>query len=123
VVLPTIGPAIAARVPWLIYSCPACQHVGSVDLRTLDRHPAASISEHIDSDGAKVFQHACRLGLEGIVAKRQDRSYRSGRSTDWIKIKNPNAPAVNRLVAGSNPARGAKQIKYLDAKSTFSEVN
>lgn len=57
------------------------------------------ISEHTDSpDGATIFNHACRLGLEGIIAKRRDRPYQSGRSTDWIKIKNPNAPAVTRLL-------------------------
>src|SRR3984893_12467560 len=41
---PTIGAAIAAGVPWLTFSCPACQQVGAVDLRTLDRHPGGSIS-------------------------------------------------------------------------------
>jgi bifunctional non-homologous end joining protein LigD len=56
------------------------------------------LSEHIDgADGDIVFWHACKLGLEGIVAKRRDRPYRSGRSADWIKIKNPNAPAATRL--------------------------
>jgi hypothetical protein len=30
---PTIGAAIAAGVPWLTYSCPACQQVGAIDLR------------------------------------------------------------------------------------------
>ena len=43
-----------------------------------------------------VFQHACKLGLEGIVSKRRNSPYRSGRSLDWIKSKNPNAPAVRR---------------------------
>jgi len=38
------------------------------------------------------------MGLEGIVAKRRDRPYKSGRSPDWIKIKKPNAPAVARLL-------------------------
>jgi ATP-dependent DNA ligase len=33
------------------------------------------------------------MGLERIVAKRRDRAYRSGRSKDWIKIKNSSAPA------------------------------
>jgi bifunctional non-homologous end joining protein LigD len=36
------------------------------------------------------------LGLEGIVSKRKDSQYRSGRSPHWIKSKNPNAPAVKR---------------------------
>jgi bifunctional non-homologous end joining protein LigD len=45
-----------------------------------------------DSDGPLVFAHACKLGLEGIVSKRRDSCYCSGRSADWIKSKNPNAP-------------------------------
>jgi len=35
---------------------------------------------------------------EGIVAKRRDRPYRSGHSPDWIKVKNPQARAVTRLI-------------------------
>jgi hypothetical protein len=46
---PTIGAAIAAGFPWLTYSCPACRQFGSVDLRTLDRHPGAAISSIIPS--------------------------------------------------------------------------
>jgi hypothetical protein len=46
---PTIGAAIAAGFPWLTYSCPACRQVGALDLRTLDRHPGASISSLIPS--------------------------------------------------------------------------
>ncbi len=57
------------------------------------------LSGHIDgTDGDLVFRHACRMGLEGIVAKRRDRPYRSGRSPDWIKIKNPDAPAATRIM-------------------------
>jgi hypothetical protein len=40
--------------------------------------------------------HACKLGLEGIVSKRKGSAYRSGRSPDWLKMKNSNAPAVKR---------------------------
>jgi bifunctional non-homologous end joining protein LigD len=54
-------------------------------------------NEHMDhEDGPLVFAHACKLGLEGIVSKRKDSLYRSGRSPHWIKSKNPNAPAVKR---------------------------
>ena len=54
-------------------------------------------NEHLDeADGPLVFAHACKLGLEGIVSKRKDSRYRSGRSPDWIKSKNPAAPAVKR---------------------------
>jgi hypothetical protein len=43
-----------------------------------------------------VFQHACKLGLEGIVSKHKNSRYVSGRSLHWIKSKNPHAPAVKR---------------------------
>jgi bifunctional non-homologous end joining protein LigD len=49
-----------------------------------------------EEDGPLVFHHACKLGLKGIVSKRKDSRYRSGRSPHWIKSKNPNAPAVKR---------------------------
>jgi bifunctional non-homologous end joining protein LigD len=53
-------------------------------------------NEHMEGDGPTVFAHACKLGLEGIVSKRKDSAYRSGRSPDWLKMKNSNAPAVKR---------------------------
>jgi bifunctional non-homologous end joining protein LigD len=54
------------------------------------------LSAHTDDGGALVFQQACRMGLEGIVSKRLSAPYRSGRSTEWLKIKNPNSPAMVR---------------------------
>src|SRR5262249_29445066 len=58
--------------------------------------PGIRLSEHLDGDGETIFRHACALGAEGIVAKRRDRPYRSGRCADWIKIKikNLDAPAA-----------------------------
>jgi bifunctional non-homologous end joining protein LigD len=56
------------------------------------------LSEHLDGDGETIFRHACAHGAEGIVAKRRDRPYRSGRSPDWVKVKNPNAPAATRII-------------------------
>ena len=38
--------------------------------------------------GPELFMAACTMGLEGLVSKRADRSYRAGRSRDWVKIKN-----------------------------------
>jgi hypothetical protein len=46
---PTLETAIIAGTPWLSYQCPACQAVGEVDLRTLDRHPMMPISGLISS--------------------------------------------------------------------------
>jgi ATP-dependent DNA ligase len=55
------------------------------------------LNEHMDeANGPLVFAHACKLGLEGIVSKRRNSPYRSGRTPDWIKSKNPAAPAVRR---------------------------
>jgi bifunctional non-homologous end joining protein LigD len=53
-------------------------------------------NETHEEDGAIVFREACRLGCEGIVSKRFESPYRSGRSKYWVKIKNPKAPAVKR---------------------------
>jgi bifunctional non-homologous end joining protein LigD len=54
-------------------------------------------NEHMEfDDGEAVFRHACRMGLEGIVSKRKDSTYRSGLSPHWVKSKNPDAPAVRR---------------------------
>jgi bifunctional non-homologous end joining protein LigD len=62
-------------------------------------HQGIRLSEHLDgADGDIVFRHACKLGLEGVVAKRRDRPYKSGRSPDWIKVKNPDAPAAMRIM-------------------------
>jgi bifunctional non-homologous end joining protein LigD len=49
------------------------------------------------ANGEAMFRHACAMGLEGIVSKRRDAPYRSGRSPHWIKVKNPNAPAETRV--------------------------
>jgi bifunctional non-homologous end joining protein LigD len=52
--------------------------------------PAIIYSEHLEAkDGEGMFRHACRMGLEGIVSKRVDSRYRSGRCASWVKVKNP----------------------------------
>jgi bifunctional non-homologous end joining protein LigD len=43
--------------------------------------------EHLKDDGDTVFAKACELGVEGVVAKRLDAPYRSGRVESWIKLK------------------------------------
>jgi bifunctional non-homologous end joining protein LigD len=40
------------------------------------------------------------MGLEGIVSKHRDRTYRAGRSPHWIKLKNPKSPAMLRAKEG-----------------------
>jgi bifunctional non-homologous end joining protein LigD len=48
---------------------------------------ALRFSEHFDQDGPTLFEHASRLGLEGIVSKRIDLPYRAGRGSHWLKSK------------------------------------
>jgi bifunctional non-homologous end joining protein LigD len=54
------------------------------------------LNEHLEDEAATVFQHACKLGLEGIVSKRRGSPYVSGRSQHWLKLKNPNSATVRR---------------------------
>jgi len=61
--------------------------------------PGLRLNEHIEADCPDVFAHACKMGLEGIVSKRKDSTYRSGRSSDWLKMKNPACAAARREAA------------------------
>jgi bifunctional non-homologous end joining protein LigD len=63
--------------------------------------PGIEFNAHTDDDGATVFRHACAMGLEGIVSKRLTAPYRSGPSRDWIKVKNPDSPAMVRHREGT----------------------
>ena len=72
---------------------------------------AIRFNEHLAHDGSNVFEHACRMGLEGIVSKPIDAPYRSGPSKTWLKSKNPLSEAVRRermslLLAPLRPADG-----------------
>jgi ATP-dependent DNA ligase len=58
-------------------------------------------NDHIEGDARVIFEHACKLEHEGIVAKRKDLPYESGRSKRWIKIKNPDSPAMKRVEDGT----------------------
>jgi hypothetical protein len=51
----------------------------------------------LKADGATIFDHACRLGFEGIVSKHRGHPYRSGPSKSWLKIKNSTAPGMLRF--------------------------
>ena len=68
-------------------------------LRTLLRRQDDGLQfvEHLEGDGAEIFEAACRLGLEGIVSKRADSAYKAGPSKMWLKTKNRNHPALIRV--------------------------
>jgi bifunctional non-homologous end joining protein LigD len=64
-----------------------------------DAPPGLVLNNWIDGDkvdGTTVFEQVCSLGLEGIVSKRKDSRYISGRSPYWLKMKNPTSEAVRR---------------------------
>jgi bifunctional non-homologous end joining protein LigD len=44
-------------------------------------------SEHLTGDGQQMFEHAAKLGWEGIVSKNSEAPYRSDRNEGWLKIK------------------------------------
>jgi bifunctional non-homologous end joining protein LigD len=75
-------------------------------------------SEHFEEDGAVILQHACSMSLEGIVSKRADAPYRSGRVDTFIKTKCSNAQEL--VVGGYSPstamprAIGALAVGYYD---------
>ena len=56
-------------------------------LRPLTGEGPIRFSEDFAEDGALVLRHACRLSLEGVVSKRADSPYRSGRTRAWLKSK------------------------------------
>jgi bifunctional non-homologous end joining protein LigD len=58
--------------------------------------PALVFNRVFEEPGPVVFEHACKLGCEGIVSKRRASHYIAGRTDHWLKIKNPEAPAVRR---------------------------
>ena len=80
--------------------------------RILPRHTAIRFSRHIKAHGKSFFRRARRLGLEGIMAKRVNSRYRSGRRTrDWLKIKT----AKRQEVAIAGFTRPRRSRKYFGA--------
>jgi ATP-dependent DNA ligase len=100
-----LGPALRAGCDKACLYAFDLLHVGDEDLRGLAlverrallrehlKHAAGSAilySEHMDgADGEAMFRHACAMGLEGIVSKRVDSRYKSGRCLSWVEVKNP----------------------------------
>ena len=65
--------------------------------RLLKRAPfGLAVNEHHAGDGPELFAQACAIGLEGIVSKRRGSRYSSGRSSHWVKAKNPQSAAALR---------------------------
>jgi DNA ligase D-like protein (predicted ligase) len=50
-------------------------------------HDPLRFTTHRDAGGEAYFEEACAQGWEGLIAKRADAPYRSGRTADWLKFK------------------------------------
>jgi ATP-dependent DNA ligase len=61
------------------------------------RGDGLQLVEHLEGDATKIFEQVCRMGLEGIVCKRADSTYRAGRSRAWLKVKNTQHPSIARI--------------------------
>ena len=48
--------------------------------------------------GPDLFRHACLMGLEGLVSKHRDSTYRAGRFDRWVRVKNRSHPAFSRVM-------------------------
>ena len=63
-------------------------------------------SEHFEKNGEALYEQVVKLGLEGIMAKKADSPYRSGRSGDWLKIR---ADKIDDfVVVGFTKGKGAR---------------
>ena len=51
------------------------------------QHDAVRLSDHVAGSGAAYYREACRLKLEGIIAKRAGAPYQAGRGRNWVKVK------------------------------------
>lgn len=69
-------------------------------------HGTIRLSEELDADPKTLLDHACRLGLEGIVGKHRDQPYRSGRTGDWVKLKCVQSEAF--LIVGYEPSEASR---------------
>ena len=68
--------------------------------RLLARRPDGIFAAPFEAGeiGPDLFRAACQMGLEGLVSKRRDRPYQSGRSKHWVKVRNRKHPAMERVM-------------------------
>ncbi|MGW9333335.1 DNA ligase D [Bosea sp. NPDC055594] len=67
---------------------------------------ALRFSEHFVEPGQTMLRHACRMGLEGVISKRVEAPYRSGRGRDWIKSKCTQRQEF--VIAGYVPSKASR---------------
>lgn len=93
------GKGNASALHYVVFDLPWC---AGADLRDQPLHarkarlaqllagvktPALRYGDHVEGQGAAFFTQACRHGLEGIIAKQADSTYRAARTRSWLKLK------------------------------------
>jgi bifunctional non-homologous end joining protein LigD len=101
------------------------------------KQPSLRYVEHFETSGVAVLESATRMGFEGIISKRLDAPYRSGRGGSWLKIKSragqevviggwtSEAKPVSALLAGvyRRQGKGGKKLVYVGRVGTgFSDA-
>lgn len=77
--------------------------------QVLGGHPRLELVEHRVGEPEELVAQACREGWEGLIAKRADGTYRSGRSKDWLKLK---CSASQELVIGGWTAPKGSRVGF-----------
>ena len=72
----------------------------------LDFADPLRFTEHRVGDGVEFYQEACRLGWEGLIAKRTDAPYQAGRTKDWLKFKCENNQEL--VIGGFTDPQGSR---------------
>jgi len=72
-------------------------------------HPYIRFSDHIETHGKQFFKMLGKQGLEGMVAKREQSHYVTGKRTgDWIKVKHILGQEV--VIAGFTAPKGSRKF-------------
>jgi hypothetical protein len=86
------GDLVPDRVEWRRHAADPLE-VRKATLRSMLAKAGLGLrfNEHLEGDGRTIFAHACKMGLAGIVSKRKDSPFRSGR-----------LPAKRRKIGGND---------------------
>lgn len=66
---------------------PLMERKAKLETLLADAPPVLRLSAAFEEEGSMVLRHACRLSLEGVISKKRNGTYRSGRSKDWVKSR------------------------------------
>src|SRR5262245_62030828 len=116
---PAAAEAVREEVPVALYAFDLLSVLGcdlrgaplsrrkQISTRFVPRRGFVRFVDHVEGDGEALFEAARERSLEGVVAKRADSRYESGRrSKSWLKIKAPRTAAL--AIVGISPGRGSR---------------